>query len=221
MQLRLKDFINYGGQRRNKEVMIARVSTHSNSPKIGSLAGVYWDLLVTTDYLKEATYLHMVKQLKYTEIEQVTGQSYHAIRNCIYRDKQRVQADIGMDIYDYIEEREYTNVLTDQLMTVIESLVTQHEVRDTGDIFAHLTVDLNGYTYNRTIDIEDMEFIKLVDVLAPLSKKYTDSLIEGLGRPDMIGYIKYLLGTDSRHLSNSDKQRKQVLLQSWWLTDGY
>ena len=216
--MRVREFINYGGKTRNKAVMEAKVSGMSQNNKVTQLAGLYWDLLVQTHYLKEETYLNIVQNVPYREVAEVLGDK--GIRTIIYRDKQRLQDDIGLDICAYIEGGNYSNKETDGLMTIVESLLHKQETRDTGDLLRDLNIDFNQFTYFRNLEMDDMAYIQMVDRLALLSKKYTEMVVREMDSPEIMGYIKYLLGTNNRYLTEQDKQRKITLMQAWWLTDG-
>lgn len=215
--MKLREFINYGGRTCNRAVMLARVNSVGNNYKLTQLAGLYWDLLVQTRYLKEVTYLNYVKKVSYTEIEETTG--VQGIRTVIYRDKQRLKKDIGVDIYEYIESGSYDNKEIDSYMTVLESLMEQQEPRDKADLLHYMNINFDDFVYNRQLDMGDTDFVKLVDRLSILSRKYTEMVVREMDSPEIMGYIKYLLGTDDRYLNKHDKERKTALIQAWWLND--
>lgn len=213
--MRLREFIDYGGRSCNRAVMIARVNSVGNNYKLTQLAGLYWDLLVQTRYLKEVTYLNYVKKVSYAEIEETTG--VQGIRTIIYRDKQRLKKDIGVDIYTYIELGVYDNKEIDSYMTVLESLIEQQEPRDKTNLLQYMNINFDEFVYNRQLAMGDTDFVQLVDRLSILSRKYTEMVVREMDSPEIMGYIKYLLGTDDKYLNKHDKERKTALMQAWWL----
>lgn len=213
--MKLREFINYGGRSCNRTVMIARVIGIGDNVKLTQLAGLYWDLLVQTRYLKEVTYLNYVKKVSYSDIEDTTG--LQGIRTVIYRDKQRLKKDIGVDIYQYIEAGEYDNREMDSYITLLESLIGQQEPRDKTDLLRYMNINFDEYVYNRQLAMGDTDFVQLVDRLSILSRKYTEMVVREMDSPEIMGYIKYLLGTDDRYLNKHDKERKTALMQAWWL----
>lgn len=213
--MNLRGFINYGGKTRNKTVMIAKVSRIANNNKVVQLAGLYWDLLVGTYYLKEETYLNIIKGLTYSEIQVITKTK--SIHTVIYRDKQRLKQDLGVDILTYIEEGNYNTKEIDGYMIILEQLLSEQEMRDQTNLLNKLNINFNQYTYHKDLAMDDMAYMQLVDRLSILSKSYTEMVVREMDSPEIMGYIKYLLGTQDRYLTEQDKQRKIVLMQAWWL----
>lgn len=213
--MNLRGFINYGGKTRNKTVMIAKVSRIANNNKVVQLAGLYWDLLVGTYYLKEETYLNIIKGLTYSEIQVITQTK--SIHTVIYRDKQRLKQDLGVDILTYIEEGNYNTKEIDGYMIILEQLLSEQDMRDQTNLLNKLNINFNQYTYHKDLAMDDMAYMQLVDRLSILSKSYTEMVVREMDSPEIMGYIKYLLGTQDRYLTEQDKQRKVVLMQAWWL----
>lgn len=213
--MNLRGFINYGGKTRNKTVMIAKVSRIANNNKVVQLAGLYWDLLVGTYYLKEETYLNIIKGLTYSEIQVITQTK--SIHTVIYRDKQRLKQDLGVDILTYIEEGNYNTKEIDGYMIILEQLLSEQDMRDQTNLLNKLNINFNQYTYHKDLAMDDMAYMQLVDRLSILSKSYTEMVVREMDSPEIMGYIKYLLGTQDRYLTEQDKQRKIVLMQAWWL----
>lgn len=213
--MNLRGFINYGGKTRNKTVMIAKVSRIANNNKVVQLAGLYWDLLVGTYYLKEETYLNIIKGLTYSEIQVITQTK--SIHTVIYRDKQRLKQDLGVDILTYIEEGNYNTKEIDGYMIILEQLLSEQEMRDQTNLLNKLNINFNQFTYHKDLAMDDMAYMQLVDRLSILSKSYTEMVVREMDSPEIMGYIKYLLGTQDRYLTEQDKQRKIVLMQAWWL----
>lgn len=213
--MNLRGFINYGGKTRNKTVMIAKVSRIANNNKVVQLAGLYWDLLVGTYYLKEETYLNIIKGLTYSEIQVITQTK--SIHTVIYRDKQRLKQDLGVDILTYIEEGNYNTKEIDGYMIILEQLLSEQDMRDQTNLLNKLNINFNQFTYHKDLAMDDMAYMQLVDRLSILSKSYTEMVVREMDSPEIMGYIKYLLGTQDRYLTEQDKQRKVVLMQAWWL----
>ena len=215
--MNLRGFINYGGKTRNKTVMIAKVSRLANNNKVMQLAGLYWDLLVGTYYLKEETYLNIIKGLTYSEIQVITQTK--SIHTVIYRDKQRLKQDLGVDILTYIEEGNYNTKEIDGYMVILEQLLSEQDMRDQTNLLNKLNINFNQFTYHKDLEMDDMDYMQLVDRLSILSKSYTEMVVREMDSPEIMGYIKYLLGTQDRYLTEQDKQRKVVLMQAWWLNN--
>lgn len=215
--MNLRGFINYGGKTRNKTVMIAKVSRLANNNKVVQLAGLYWDLLVGTYYLKEETYLNIIKGLTYSEIQVITQTK--SIHTVIYRDKQRLKQDLGVDILTYIEEGNYNTKEIDGYMIILEQLLSEQDMRDQTNLLNKLNINFNQFTYHKDLEMDDMDYMQLVDRLSILSKSYTEMVVREMDSPEIMGYIKYLLGTQDRYLTEQDKQRKVVLMQAWWLNN--
>lgn len=215
--MNLRGFINYGGKTRNKTVMIAKVSRLANNNKVVQLAGLYWDLLVGTYYLKEETYLNIIKGLTYSEIQVITQTK--SIHTVIYRDKQRLKQDLGVDILTYIEEGNYNTKEIDGYMVILEQLLSEQDMRDQTNLLNKLNINFNQFTYHKDLEMDDMDYMQLVDRLSILSKSYTEMVVREMDSPEIMGYIKYLLGTQDRYLTEQDKQRKVVLMQAWWLNN--
>lgn len=213
--MNIRGFINYGGKTRNKTVMIAKVGGIANNNKVVQLAGLYWDLLVGTYYLKEETYLNIIKGLTYSEIQVITKTK--SIHTVIYRDKQRLKQDLGVDILTYIEEGNYNTKEIDGYMIILEQLLSEQEMRDQTNLLNKLNINFNQFTYHKDLAMDDMAYMQLVDRLSILSKSYTEMVVREMDSPEIMGYIKYLLGTQDRYLTDQDKQRKIVLMQAWWL----
>lgn len=213
--MNIRGFINYGGKTRNKTVMIAKVGGIANNNKVVQLAGLYWDLLVGTHYLKEETYLNIIKGLTYSEIQVITKTK--SIHTVIYRDKQRLKQDLGVDILTYIEEGNYNTKEIDGYMIILEQLLSEQEMRDQTNLLNKLNINFNQFTYHKDLAMDDMAYMQLVDRLSILSKSYTEMVVREMDSPEIMGYIKYLLGTQDRYLTEQDKQRKIVLMQAWWL----
>lgn len=213
--MNIRGFINYGGKTRNKTVMIAKVGGIANNNKVVQLAGLYWDLLVGTYYLKEETYLNIIKGLTYSEIQVITKTK--SIHTVIYRDKQRLKQDLGVDILTYIEEGNYNTKEIDGYMIILEQLLSEQEMRDQTNLLNKLNINFNQFTYHKDLAMDDMAYMQLVDRLSILSKSYTEMVVREMDSPEIMGYIKYLLGTQDRYLTEQDKQRKIVLMQAWWL----
>ena len=213
--MNLRGFIKYGGKTRNKTVMLAKVSGLANNNKVMQLAGLYWDLLVGTYYLKEETYLNIIKGLTYSEIQVITQTK--SIHTVIYRDKQRLKQDLGVDILTYIEEGNYSTKEIDGYMIILEQLLSEQDMRDQTNLLNKLNINFNQYTYHKDLAMDDMAYMQLVDRLSILSKSYTEMVVREMDSPEIMGYIKYLLGTQDRYLTEQDKQRKIVLMQAWWL----
>lgn len=213
--MNIRGFINYGGKTRNKTVMIAKVSRIANNNKVVQLAGLYWDLLVGTYYLKEETYLNIIKGLTYSEIQVITKTK--SIHTVIYRDKQRLKQDLGVDILTYIEEGNYNTKEIDGYMIILEQLLSEQDMRDQTNLLNKLNINFNQFTYHKDLAMDDMAYMQLVDRLSILSKSYTEMVVREMDSPEIMGYIKYLLGTQDRYLTEQDKQRKVVLMQAWWL----
>lgn len=215
--MNLRGFINYGGKTRNKTVMIAKVSRLANNNKVVQLAGLYWDLLVGTYYLKEETYLNIIKGLTYSEIQVITQTK--SIHTVIYRDKQRLKQDLGVDILTYIEGGNYNTKEIDGYMIILEQLLSEQDMRDQTNLLNKLNINFNQFTYHKDLEMDDMDYMQLVDRLSILSKSYTEMVVREMDSPEIMGYIKYLLGTQDRYLTEQDKQRKVVLMQAWWLNN--
>lgn len=215
--MNLRGFIKYGGKTRNKTVMIAKVSRLANNNKVVQLAGLYWDLLVGTYYLKEETYLNIIKGLTYSEIQVITQTK--SIHTVIYRDKQRLKQDLGVDILTYIEEGNYNTKEIDGYMIILEQLLSEQDMRDQTNLLNKLNINFNQFTYHKDLEMDDMDYMQLVDRLSILSKSYTEMVVREMDSPEIMGYIKYLLGTQDRYLTEQDKQRKVVLMQAWWLNN--
>lgn len=215
--MNLRGFINYGGKTRNKTVMIAKVSRLANNNKVVQLAGLYWDLLVGTYYLKEETYLNIIKGLTYSEIQVITQTK--SIHTVIYRDKQRLKQDLGVDILTYIEGGNYNTKEIDGYMIILEQLLSEQDMRDQTNLLNKLNINFNQFTYHKDLEMDDMGYMQLVDRLSILSKSYTEMVVREMDSPEIMGYIKYLLGTQDRYLTEQDKQRKVVLMQAWWLNN--
>lgn len=213
--MNIRGFINYGGKTRNKTVMIAKVGGIANNNKVVQLAGLYWDLLVGTYYLKEETYLNIIKGLTYSEIQVITKTK--SIHTVIYRDKQRLKQDLGVDILTYIEEGNYNTKEIDGYMIILEQLLSEQDMRDQTNLLNKLNINFNQFTYHKDLAMDDMAYMQLVDRLSILSKSYTEMVVREMDSPEIMGYIKYLLGTQDRYLTEQDKQRKIVLMQAWWL----
>lgn len=215
--MNLRGFIKYGGKTRNKTVMLAKVSGLSNNNKVVQLAGLYWDLLVGTYYLKEETYLNIIKGLTYSEIQVITQTK--SIHTVIYRDKQRLKQDLGVDILTYIEGGNYNTKELDGYMIILEQLLSEQDMRDQTNLLNKLNINFNQFTYHKDLEMDDMAYMQLVDRLSILSKSYTEMVVREMDSPEIMGYIKYLLGTQDRYLTEKDKQRKIVLMQAWWLNN--
>lgn len=213
--MNLRGFINYGGKTRNKTVMLAKVGGIANNNKVVQLAGLYWDLLVGTYYLKEETYLNIIKGLTYSEIQVITQTK--SIHTVIYRDKQRLKQDLGVDILTYIEEGNYNTKEIDGYMIILEQLLSEQDMRDQTNLLNKLNINFNQFIYHKDLEMDDMAYMQLVDRLSILSKSYTEMVVREMDSPEIMGYIKYLLGTQDRYLTEQDKQRKVVLMQAWWL----
>ena len=213
--MNLRGFIKYGGKTRNKTVMLAKVGGIANNNKVVQLAGLYWDLLVGTYYLKEETYLNIIKGLTYSEIQVITQTK--SIHTVIYRDKQRLKQDLGVDILTYIEEGNYNTKEIDGYMIILEQLLSEQDMRDQTNLLNKLNINFNQFTYHKDLEMDDMDYMQLVDRLSILSKSYTEMVVREMDSPEIMGYIKYLLGTKDHYLTEQDKQRKLVLMQAWWL----
>lgn len=217
----VKKFLNYGGKTRNRALMESRVQTISQNHRVAQLAGRYWDLIVGSDYLKDVTYLHWVEGYTHQEIHEQTGVNLHTIKITIHRDGQRVLNDLTLDLYQYIEGREYSNSQVNHLMTIVERLGETVTFKDRQEsLLDKLNVKLDGYQYVRDIELDDINFIRVSDLLAPLSKPYSENLLREVDDAQILGYIKYLLGSKDEYLNKRDLQRKESLKQSWWLNEG-
>lgn len=220
MSLSIKQFINKGGKSKNRALMLSKIQLEMRDAEVSELAAILWDLLVGTYYLKEVAYLHLVEGSSYTDIVELTGANIHTVRTEIYREKKRFVQDMSGDVLEYIGGREFTKKQTTMYIEVAKNLLNSQKSRNLEvDIFDQLNVRLDAYTYVRDIELSDIDFFQHSRRLAVISKNYVAKVLDTVGSndPDIIGYIKYLLGTDEKYLNERDRARRQKLLQDWWL----
>lgn len=213
----IKKFIKLGGAACSRELMISKLQSGISNAKVIHLAGLLWDLLVSTHYLKDIAYLHLVEGLTYDDIVQKLDVTYNSVRTTIYREKKRVAEDISDNVFDYIESKEYTTKQTEAFITVLEKLLQMQEERlEKKSLLDKLNIPMDSYVYNRDNELDDLEFVKLMKDLSVLSQPYARKVVDMAG-DDLMGYIKYLLGSDEKYLNKRDRDRREQLIQSWWL----
>lgn len=218
MSLTMKQFILKGGESRSRALMMSKIQMESRSPKVAQLAGIIWDILVETHYLKDVTYMHLVQGMSYQDILNATDINENTLRTTIYRDKKRFVETMSGDVLNYIGGRNYNEAQTNAYISIADSLQQQQEPRgQTGNLMDKLNIRLDEYVYVRDNQMGDAEYNQAINQLAMLSKPYVAKVVDTLADEELLGYIKYLLGTNAVYMTDRDKERRQRLIQTWWL----
>lgn len=216
MTIEIKRFLDLGGKSRSNAMMLNRVQSMTDNKRIVQLTNAYWKLLVDTFYLKEEAYDVLINLDSYATVEERYGTKSSYIRNIVYREKKRLTSDIGVDIYlDVLLYNMKSDSEIEYLTAVIMDLINQTELRDEVGYLDKVIIPLDDYPVHRNTELTNDSFVKMANVLKPLSKTYLKPILDS---SDM-GYIKYLLTEPDEYLSEQDLSRKSYLLQTWWLNE--
>lgn len=237
----IKKFLKYGGNNNRRDILVSRVQAISGDNRVTQMAGELYDLLVLTTYLDDIVYQHVVNKKPYADVMEEYDMSRNALKVRIYREDQRVQRDLAIhkdkakdkakdttkdttkditkDIVDYINKKEYNKDTTTSLIQIIRGLAELAEERHfEGDLIGKLNVKLDSYRYNKELDMDDLQFVEMINRLGALSRHYSEYILSQLPE-DFVGHIKYLLGSDEKYLSKIDLERRRVIEQAWWLNE--
>ena len=221
----IKKFLKYGGNSNRRDILVSRVQAMSGDNRVTQMAGELYDLLVLTTYLDDIVYQHVVNKKTYADVMEEYGMSRNALKVRIYREDKRVQRDLALhidiaeDIVDYINKKEYNKDTTTSLIQIIRGLAELEEERHfEGDLIGKLNVKLDRYRYNKELDMDDLQFVEMINRLGALSRHYSEYILSQLPE-DFVGHIKYLLGSDEKYLSKTDLERRRVIEQAWWLNE--
>lgn len=159
------------------------------------------------------------ENMSYREISEKYGIHEAVIKNNIYRQVRKYYDLIGRDLYKdilngVISEQEAA-VYVEDLKKKYESLPKlENRLEDYfyEDIFSGSRLDHDFST------ITQEEFLEARDKISRLCKPATQFLIQNLDSK-LKDYVVYLLKTDSRYLSEVDRERKENLVLFFKLED--
>lgn len=226
--LSVREFLKLGSNYR--DIRLMRMSSKKITRNEGELHLLeqYFQLLVSTDYLRVEVYDFLVGQKTYKEISEQHDVNENYLRNIIYKEIQRVYEDITEDPFalvrypDYFEggpeeKAEQVDILTDRL----EVLLSNHNLVVAEDLSEFMVMDISEKAesyreYNGEIDTD--LFYETVDRLKYLSKPYLNTLFNRMDKR-ILGYVMYLLITRDRNLSERDQNNKQMIKETWFLPE--
>lgn len=215
--MKIKEVLKLGGGKLSKEVMTSKVMIATGDTKVADFASKLWDLLTNTDYLRGSVHGVLVKGYTHKEASEIYGIKESYLRNLIGLEGDRVEEDLGRDVYPILigEEEVPNRASIEALITIVEELLDISEWL-TEDLFDKLTFDIKDKRSVRTSDLSDSDFIEMVQALDFLSKQKMKSKLEATG-DTKLGYLVYLLRTRDKYLTEQDKTRKDIIKEVWWL----
>lgn len=206
-----------GGKSQSKEVMLAKINQKvETTPRLLKLVEIYWDLMVNTHYLNDSTYQHVVLGKPYKDIMQESGVKYNTLKNRIKRDLDKVESDITIDLYDFLNRGHFDKKEIESLTKIVEGILENVQWREEKlTVRDKLNFDIDKYTYNPDFEIDDIAFIRNIEQMKPLSIPYI-KVLHDIVDTEFMGYVKYLLLTNPKYLTKAE-QEKQKEIQTRWL----
>lgn len=215
--MRLREIMKLGGTRKSGSVMTSKVMIATGDTSLTEFSEKLWRLITETDYLRPSVYGVVVEGLTHKESSETYDVKESYLRNLIGIEGRRLEEDLGMDVLPYLqgEGEKLTRNEISALNMIVEGLLEVVEPLEEG-VFDKLNIDIRDTRAVRNTDMSDGDFIKGIQSLEMLSKPKLESAITDAG-DELIGYIVHILRTDEKYLTESDKTRKEILEEVWWL----
>lgn len=214
----IKKFLNLGGDNKSKLVMEAKVRSLTGREDIVELCSLVWDLVVSTDYLRDSVYGVVVQGMTHDQSSEEYGVKKSYLRNLVGREDKRLEDDIIVNILDLstgsivLDEEVVGNIII-----LTENLIQNSKPKDSLGIYAKFTIPMGDVKLEKDIggELGDDVIVSDMKELRLLSKKQAMTVKETRSR--RLGYYLYLLQTDDSFLSDTDKARKAMISDLWWV----
>lgn len=217
--MKIREFLNLGGKKKVKTVMSSRVMLKTGNESLVDLGNVLWDILTSTDYLREDVRAILVGGYTHEEASEAYGTELSYLKQLVSLAGKGIDKDLGIDPLPYLlGEEKFTDKDKDKLESVIliaHALYAELDVLDE-DVFDKIGFDLKDKKMVRKSELGDKAFIETVQALDFVSKPKMENKLNTVG-DEVLGYLVYLLKTDERYLTRKDLQRKDLLKEVWWV----